>query len=80
MTCGKIAGLDNSNLVLTCDMEVLMAVFVRIMVFWDVMPCSLVHASCGNITSPYLEQKSKQHDTLIPYTLSTLHNVILQLL
>jgi hypothetical protein len=39
---GKMAGLDNSNQMLTCDIDVLTAVFVRIMVFWDVTSCSLV--------------------------------------
>jgi hypothetical protein len=40
--CGKIAELDNSNLLLTYDIEVLTGVLVRIMVFWDVTSCSLV--------------------------------------
>lgn len=37
---GKVAGLDNSNLELTYKIEILTAVFVRIMVFGDMTPSS----------------------------------------
>jgi len=71
---GKIAGLDNSNLVQTCDVEVLTAVFVRIMVFWGVISCSLVDW-CLRLPGTYPHIWSRRGNSkTYSYTLHILHN------
>jgi hypothetical protein len=76
--CGKRAGLDNSNLVQTCDVEVLTEVFVRIMVFWDVTSCSLVYGCLRLPGTSYPQIWSRRVNSKTyssySYTLHILHN------
>ena len=73
--CGKIAELDNSNLLLTCDIEVLTGLFVKIMVFWDVTLCNLVDGCLHHPGTFYPRIWSRRvNSKTYSYTLHILHN------